>query len=300
MKLEVTDIQKGCTHDGPGLRTTVFLKGCPLRCRWCHNPETQQLKKETYYRPDKCIGCFGCVQICPVHAHKTQDGLHLFDPTECIRCMACSDVCPGGALEAVSQTMDLEEIVRQVLADKVFYRSRGGLTVSGGEPTAQRDGLIALLDAVKAEGIHTCLETCGYFPERLVPALAQRVDLFLYDVKDTNCDRHLENTGADLHRILHNLQLLDRSGAETILRCILIPDVNLADAHAYALAELYGSLSHCRHVELLPYHPYGLSKSQQLGRTDIRYRQPEQEELDAFAAILTGKGVPVKLHGSML
>lgn len=300
MKLEVTDIQKGCTHDGPGLRTTVFLKGCPLHCRWCHNPETQHREKETYYRPDKCIGCFGCVAVCPTHSHQAQDGLHLFDPTACIRCMACSDVCPGGAMEAVSKTMGLDDVVSEVLSDRVFYRGRGGLTVSGGEPTVQREGLLALLDAVKAEGIHTCLETCGYFPESLVPALTERVDLFLFDVKDTNDARHLENTGVDLSRILYNLQLLDRSGAITVLRCILIPDVNLEDAHANALAELFASLSHCKFVELLPYHPYGLSKSEQLGRADIRYRQPEAEELAQFAAILTNRGVPVKLHGSML
>lgn len=300
MKLEVTDIQKGCTHDGPGLRTTVFLKGCPLHCRWCHNPETQHKGKETYYRPDKCIGCFGCVQVCPAHVHTMQDGMHLYDPTECIHCMACSDACPGGALEAVSKTMELDEVVSQVLADRVFYRNRGGLTVSGGEPTLQREGLIALLDAVKAEGIHTCLETCGYFPESLVPALVQRVDLFLFDVKDTDDARHLENTGVELSRILYNLQLLDRCGAKTILRCILIPEINLLDGHAQSLAKLYQNLSHCQYIELLPYHPYGLSKSEQLGREDVRYRQPEKEELESFAAVLKSHNVPVKLYGSML
>lgn len=300
MKLEVTDIQKGCTHDGPGLRTTVFLKGCPLRCRWCHNPETQRREKEIYYRPDRCIGCFSCVEVCPAKAHQAQEGMHLFDPVNCIRCMACSDACPGGAMEAVSKTMELESVVKEVLSDRVFYRRRGGLTVSGGEPTVQRDGLIALLDAVKAEGIHTCLETCGYFPESLVPVLARRVDLFLFDVKDTDSARHLENTGADLSRILYNLQLLDRSGANTILRCILIPEINLVDSHANALAELFKTLSHCHYIELLPYHPYGLSKSQQLGREDLRYRQPEPDELEHFAALLTAQDVPVKLHGSML
>lgn len=300
MKLEVTDIQKGCTHDGPGLRTTVFLKGCPLHCRWCHNPETQHKGKETYYRPDKCIGCFRCVEVCPAGIHSSQDGMHLYDPQGCIRCMACSEACPGGAMEAVSKTMELEDVVNEVLSDRVFYRRRGGLTVSGGEPTLQREGLLALLDAVKAEGIHTCLETCGYFPESLVPALAERVDLFLFDVKDTDNARHLENTGVELSRILYNLQLLDRCGAKTVLRCILIPEVNLLDGHAQSLAELYRSLSHCQYIELLPYHPYGLSKSEQLGREDVRYRQPEQAELEHFARILTSAGIPVKLHGSML
>lgn len=300
MKLEVTDIQKCCTHDGPGLRTTVFLKGCPLRCKWCHNPETQKRTKDRYYRPDKCIGCFRCVETCPQGCHTAEEGIHLYDPTKCQLCLECTKVCPGGALEAVSKTMTVEEVVEQVLADKVFYRNRGGMTVSGGEPTAQKEGLLALLDAVKAEGIHTCLETCGYFPETLVPDLAKRVDLFLYDVKDTDDARHKENTGVGLDRILSNLQALDDLGAETVIRCVLIPEINLNDTHAKAVAEIYQKLRHCRHVELLPYHPYGLSKSQQLGREDVRYTQPEKEDLEAFAAILKDKNVPVKLYGSMV
>ena len=298
--LEVTDIQKGCTHDGPGLRTTVFLKGCPLRCKWCHNPETQSLGKEIFFRPAKCIGCGKCVQACPRGCHQMDDGFHSFDPTLCARCMECAKVCPAGALEAASRTMALEEVVEQVLADKIFYRNRGGLTVSGGEPTAQKEGLLALLQAVKAENIHTCLETCGYFPENFLEPLSKNVDLFLFDVKDTDKIRHKKYTGVENDRILSNLRALDDLGAETILRCVLIPEVNLNEAHALALAEIYQSLSHCRHIELLAYHPYGLSKSEQLGRCDVRFTQPEQKDMEAFAAILTARNIPVKLYGSML
>jgi len=298
--LEITDIQRGCTHDGPGLRTTVFLKGCPLHCRWCHNPETQRREKEFYYRPDKCIGCLQCAKVCPVGGHTGQDGVHLFDSTGCVRCMACTQACPGGALEAASKTMTVKEVLEQVLEDLPFYRRRGGLTVSGGEPTVQKDGLLALLEGAKKAGVSTCLETCGYFPESLVPALAERVDLFLYDIKDTDPARHLENTGADLDRIIHNLCLLDSLGAKTVLRCVLIPEVNMNAAHGESLARLYGTLRHCAYIELLPYHPYGLSKSVQLGREDVRYSQPEQEKLQEFAAMLTDRGVPVKLHGSMI
>ena len=300
MKLEVTDIQKGCTHDGPGLRTTVFLKGCPLRCKWCHNPETQEMGKQAYYRPDKCIGCLRCTGACPQGCHQAVEGGHLFDPAACIRCMACTEVCPGGALEAVSQTMELETVLEQVLADKIFYRNRGGLTVSGGEPTVQKAGLLALLQAAKAENIHTCLETCGYFPESLVEPLSKCVDLFLFDVKDTDKARHKENTGVENDRILANLRALDALGAETVLRCILIPEVNLNEAHAQALVALYQGLAHCRHIELLAYHPYGLSKSQQLGREDVQFTQPEQQAMETFAGYLKAKNVPVKLYGSML
>ena len=172
--------------------------------------------------------------------------------------------------------------------------------MSGGEPTLQKEALLALLDAVKAEGIHTCLETCGFFPESLVEPLAKRVDLFLYDVKDTDPVRHRENTGAELDVILRNLKALDDLGAETVLRCLLIPEVNLQEAHAVALGQLYGQLKHCRYVELLAYHPYGLSKSEQLGRQDVQFRQPEQAEMEAFGAVLRRQNVPVKLYGSMM
>ena len=300
MRLEVTDIQQGCTHDGPGLRTVVFLKGCPLRCRWCHNPETQSCKKELYYRPEKCIGCMTCTTICPQKGHTEKDGVHEFDPTDCIKCMACAENCPSGALEAASQSRELEDVMALVLADRVFYRNRGGLTVSGGEPTMQWDGLIALLDRAKEEKISTCLETCGVFSEDRVVQLLNRVDLFLYDIKDTDAERLRKNTGADLSLVLENLKAIDAAGGQTVLRCILIPEVNLQESHALALAELYEKLKNCRYVELLPYHPYGLSKSEQLGRSGVRFRQPEKEELETFAAVLQERNVPVKLYGSML
>lgn len=299
--LEITDIQRGCTHDGPGLRTTVFFKGCPLNCKWCHNPETKHLKKEIFYRAEKCMGCLRCVTVCPVQAHTERDGTHYFDPAKCTGCMKCcsADLCPTHAIEATSETMTIEEIMEQVLLDRTFYRKRGGLTVSGGEPTFQREGLFALLEAAKAENIHTCIETCGVFPQEIIPRLASCVDLFLYDIKDTDAARLKENTCAALEQVMTNLLLLDQNGSATVLRCVLIPEVNLNAEHALAVAELFQQLNHCLYVELLPYHPYGLSKTEQLGGEGIRYRQPENEELLSFARHLTEKNIPVKLFGTL-
>lgn len=297
--LEITDIQHGCTHDGPGLRTTVFLKGCPLHCKWCHNPETQSSNAEFFYRPEKCIGCGKCVSTCPAGAHLMVNDIHEFNPAVCLGCMKCTEHCPAKALERVSSAMSIEEIMEKVRQDKVFYRRRGGLTLSGGEPTFQ-DGFLELLQAAKAEEIGTALETCGAFPTTLVPQLLSCTDLFLYDIKDTDPDRLRENTGALLSHILGNLHAIDAGGGKTILRCVLIPEVNLNEIHAKALADIYSDLSNCTCVELLPYHPYGLSKSEQLGREGIRYRQPEPAEIQEFAEFLHEKGVPVKLYGSLM
>lgn len=298
--LEVTDIQRGCTHDGPGLRTTVFLKGCPLHCLWCHNPETRRFRKELLYSPEKCIGCMRCVGVCPVGAHTAEDGCHLFDPEKCVGCMACARTCPSKALEAASKTMGVEEVLAEVLEDRVFYRRRGGLTVSGGEPTAQPQGLLALLEGAKAQGIHTCLETCGVFPAAMTEKLVPLVDLFLYDVKDTDPARLKKNTGANLDTVLGNLRRIDELGGETVMRCVLIPEVNMTESHADGLAEIWKSLQNCQCVEILPYHSFGLSKAQRLGEEMPAFRIPEKGEPEAFAARLQAQGVPVKLHGSLL
>lgn len=288
MKLPVTRIQRFSTHDGAGVRTVVFLKGCPLRCAWCHNPETQRLQPEVLYFAGKCIGCGACAQVCPHGAHLLQETSHVFDRTKCAACMACAEACPAAALEPAAQNMDLDEIVRAVLRDRAFYGETGGVTLSGGEPMVHGPLTLELLRRCKAAGLTTAVETCGHFDPELLPTLAQVTDEFLWDVKDTNPDRHKAYTGVDSSLILRNLRSANALGARLILRCILVRGVNLNDAHAQSVRALYRSLSHAERIDLLPYHPYGSSKSAQLGRVHDGHPEwiPTEEEMARFRAVL--------------
>ncbi|MBE5809363.1 MAG: glycyl-radical enzyme activating protein [Clostridiales bacterium] len=263
--LPVTKIQKFCTHDGPGIRTTVFLKGCPLRCVWCHNPETQSSRMEYFHSPQFCLGCGACADACPQGAHRFTPA-HEMDRSRCTGCMACTSVCPSGALEACAAMMSPQAILQEVMKDRAFYGERGGLTLSGGEPLLHGRAILPLLQGAKAAGITTVIETCGVFDASLLEELVPLTDLFLWDVKDTNPARHQANTGGSLQTVLVNLRRADCLGARTRLRCILLNGVNLNEPHLAALCELFHSLRHCEGIELLPYHTYGDSKNTQLGR----------------------------------
>lgn len=296
----ITDIQRFCMHDGPGVRTTVFFKGCPLRCRWCHNPETQSARPEVMFTPTQCILCGACAAVCGNSA-QLMTPERIFDRSLCRSCGSCAAVCPTRALNLSGKTMSVRQIMDTVEKDRPFYGEQGGLTVSGGEPTMQPEALLSLLGAAKERNVSTALETCGVFPQRLLGELCRLTDLFLFDIKDTDAGRLKANTGAELSVVSENLRGIDSAGGKTVLRCILIPGVNLSEAHRRALAELYHSLSHCLTVELLPYHPYGAGKAERIGKPAQEiYPVPEKAEILAFAAALKAEGVPVKCYGSEL
>lgn len=280
MLLPVTKIQKFCTHDGPGIRTTVFLKGCPLRCLWCHNPETQSLLREYFYSPQFCLECRACSAVCPADVHVFTD-VHRLQRDACTGCMACAASCPSGALEACAQEMSADEILQEVLKDRAFYGTTGGLTLSGGEPLLHGYAVLPILAGAKASGITTAIETCGVFDSSLLAELVPLTDLFLWDVKDTDTTRHQQNTGGSLERVLSNLRTADALGARSRLRCILLSGINLNDAHLHALTELYHSLQHCEGIELLPYHTFGDDKNLQLGRPSAAHPEwiPGAEEM---------------------
>lgn len=282
MNLAVTQIQHFCMHDGPGLRTTVFLKGCPLRCAWCHNPETQKTTAELLYAPAQCIACASC-GVCPRNAHIFTGG-HTFDRARCTICGRCASACPSGALKKDSAVYPCEQILTEVLADRPFYGQTGGLTLSGGEPLYQAEGVLELLRAAKKAGISTCVDTSGYFSAEYIPALQECTDLFLWDIKDTDEKRHIAYTGVSNQKIIHNLFAADEAGIPTILRCILVKGVNLNKEHLTALLALFASLKHCRRVEFLPYHSLGSEKYALLGRPSPMHSEWVPDENDVLWA----------------
>lgn len=263
----VLDIQRFSLDDGPGIRTTVFLKGCPLHCAWCHNPESISPLPQLAYRPEKCDGCLACIPACPQHAHSAVDGLHRYDRALCHVCGACADVCAPRALSVLGKSQSVDEIMAIVVRDRAYYdRSGGGLTLSGGEPLAQFAFTHSLLGAARQAGIRTCLETCGAGSQQHLAALLPLVDLFLFDYKATDPLLHRYLTGVDNRLILSNLHWLLEQGARVVLRCPLVPGVNDLPEHLRAIAALSRANPSPERIEIMAYHDMGRAKAEQIGR----------------------------------
>ena len=257
----IFDIQRFSVHDGPGIRTTVFQKGCPLKCIWCHNPESQKVTPSLAYYPKSCIGCGECVKVCPNACHKIDGEIHIFDRSACTECGKCAEACITDALTLFGRRASVCEIMDEVRRDKSFYdNSGGGLTVSGGEPLLQGEFLIELLRSAKNEGIATAIETSGFGKKEILLGAAEHTDVFLFDIKETDDTRHCELTGVKFTPILENLKLLDSVGANIVLRCPLIPGVNTRDEHLSAIADLAVSLSSVKEVNVMAYHTLGNGK----------------------------------------
>jgi len=286
----VFDVQRFCLHDGPGIRTTVFFKGCPLKCKWCHNPESQKTQTELFYHASACIGCGECAKVCRNGAHSICGG-HVFDREKCAGCLKCADVCPSAALETSGEMKSVSEIMTEVLRDASFYKQGGGMTVSGGEPFMQPDLLVALLKSAKEAGIHTCVETSGAAKEDDLLRAMEYTDIFLYDCKMIPGERHSRYIGCDGTKLHDNLRLIDSRGARTILRCPIIPEVNdNAEYFAY-VAELANSLEHLLEVHLQPYHATGLSKARDIGVSDVF--TAENYDASAFKERIRNELLPI-------
>lgn len=285
-KGRIFNIQRFCINDGPGIRTTVFFKGCPLSCAWCHNPESKRARRELSYHADKCLHCGRCAARCPNGCHQLTPQGHVLDREGCVVCGAC--VQPGcPALELIGREADVDEVIREVCKDRLFYRnSGGGMTLSGGEPLAQFRFARALLEAARREDIPTAIETCGCAPAEQLRELVPLVDLFLYDYKLTDPELHKRYTGVDNGPLLENLHLIDGLGGESILRCPIIPEINDTPDHFEGIARTAASLRHVREVQLEPYHPLGESKAEAIGVPyDVPAKGfPEKETVDGWLA----------------
>jgi pyruvate formate lyase activating enzyme len=287
----VFDIQRTALHDGPGVRTTVFLKGCPLRCAWCHNPESWKGVPELSFERQACADCLACVAACPNGAQQERDVRHVLARERCRACGTCVEACDHAALSLVGRDMGVEEVMAVVGRDRAFYqRSGGGLTVSGGEPLFQAAFTRALLEAAKALGLHTCLDTCGHGNWGDLEGMLPVTDLVLFDYKVTGTARHEAMTGVDGGTIHANLGRLLASGARVALRVPLVPGVNDTDDHLDAIAAL-GACGALAGVEIMPYHALGRDKRRRLGRPDgPPWPTATEAQTQAWLAALAERG----------
>jgi pyruvate formate lyase activating enzyme len=293
--MQVAEIQKFCSHDGPGLRTTVFFKGCPLRCVWCHNPETQQFAPQVMFYDALCIGCGACVSACPTGAQVLTQNDRRRVVSLCEGCGVCARVCLTEACKIVGTDMRAEQILAEVLADAAFYGNTGGVTLSGGEPFMQSEGALELLRECKKRGLSTVVETCGYADEKTLISASEFVDLFLWDLKDSDGERHKKYTGVSNSKILDNLFALNRKGAKIRLRCILVKGVNTDEKHYESIAETAEKIKNLDGVEFIPYHAYAGTKATFIGKEDNGKLSwiPQDSDLEKAKAILKARGVMV-------
>lgn len=298
-KATVINIQKYSVHDGPGIRTTVFFKGCPLKCWWCHNPESHKLNHEIMFHGEKCKGCGKCAQRCPEHAIEIIDGKAHRNASLCHICNRCSDFCPNQAFEYVGEDLEVSEMMKEILKDKPFYEnSGGGVTFSGGEPMLHADFLSKLLPRCKMQGIHTAMETSGCVAWSEFEKVAKDIDLFLFDIKQINTETHKKYIGVGNEQILSNLKSLSNMGKKIIVRMPIIAGVNddfeTIDKTIEFLKEI-----HFERVDLLPYHKMGMNKYTNLDREYqlTGMEKPSDEHMQEISERFLSAGMLNKIGG---
>lgn len=297
----IFDIKRYAINDGPGIRMVIFLKGCNLRCAWCHNPESVSTMKEQMYAVAKCIRCGICVAACSEEAISlSPDGIET-DASLCKKCGRCADVCPTKALELSGKLLSVDEIMKEIEKEQVFFeQSGGGITISGGEPLLYPEFLIELLDECGRQGVHRAVDTAGLVNSKILLEVAKRTDLFLFDLKLMNPEKHRKWVGVPNEEILKNLTLLAKSGANINIRIPLIGGVNDDAENIEATAHFVAALSGERKsVNLLPYHKIAQSKYQKLGRTDEfqLLEEPTKESQQRALEIFAKYGIEASIGG---
>lgn len=261
----IFDIRRSSVHDGPGVRTTVFFKGCPLNCVWCHNPESKSGRPQLSFLEEKCLLCGKCASVCKGSVHGFLAG-HAVDFERCVACGDCVEVCAAKALNIYGQELSSEEIMETVIKDKVYYDATGGgLTVSGGEPFAQYSDLFELLKLSKDAGINTCVETSGFTAKEKITEAAPWIDLFLFDCKHSDSQKHRALTGVGNEVIAENFKALYSAEKSIILRCPIVPGINDDDGHLRFVAGIKKKYPRLVGVEILPYHDLGKGKAESIG-----------------------------------
>ena len=290
----IFNIQRFCLHDGPGCRTTVFMKGCPLRCKWCHNPEGLCQSLQIQLHSEKCIGCGKCTAIC--NNHYIDDKKHVIDFGKCTSCSKCAEECPSGAISICGRQITVEELLKEILADRDFYGTKGGVTFSGGEPLLQVDFVVEAAKEAKKYGINVAVDTCGYLPWESIGKMLGISDLFLYDIKAFSDDIHRGATGVGNERILYNQKKLYNYGTDIWIRIPVIPGVNADIQEMKKIADYIADFKSVKQVTLMPYHSFGKSKYETLG---YQYNfdsslSVEEENINIFKKIFTDRNLCVK------
>jgi len=297
----IFDISRYAIHDGPGIRATVFFKGCPLRCQWCHNPEGQEPKPEIAVKTERCAAeCGRCLSVCPQGAISKNGPSIAVDREKCDSCGKCKDVCVYEALDIIGREVTVQDVMKEVEKDRVFFdESGGGVTFSGGEPLLQPDFLVALLQEFKKKGIRTTVDTSGYASTKILDRISDNVDLFLYDLKVMDPKKHRKYAGVSNEIILENLRRLSEKGKKVIIRIPVIPGVNDDRENMKAIAEYLLSLKNIKQINLLPFHRGGVQKYKRLGKKNLTesLQPPSNDKINEIKKIFIDFGFVLEKKG---